>query len=147
VGKVTEAYDVVTRALDARIALATAEQKDLLADAKLALADLKTLIADQKEVIQHLNERIRQKDEFFLDKGVYWKKEDKEREQPFCSACYSRGNIVPLQKAWNGRPKNQSPWNCPEKDCKATYNPWDYRREAVVHAHKRSTFFNSDERF
>jgi len=126
-GKLNDAYDAVTKALDAKIALATAEQKELLADAKLALADLKTLIADQKDEIQNLGDQLKQRDEFFLEKHVYWKKGDEEKDQPFCPACYSKGKIVPLQKHWDGHEKKQTPWICPEKSCGALYNPWDYK--------------------
>jgi hypothetical protein len=126
-GKANESVDRVKAALDAKVALATAEDKDKLADAKLALADLKQLIADQKEEIQALNESLRQKDEFVLTQGVYWQKSDDQKDQPFCPACYAKGKIIPLQKHWDGRNKNQTPWTCPEKSCRAMYNPWNYK--------------------
>ncbi|HET7827781.1 MAG TPA: hypothetical protein VFK97_02860, partial [Candidatus Saccharimonadales bacterium] len=50
---------------------------------------------------------------------------DKDKNQPFCPACYAMGKVIPLQKAWDGRDKTQSPWKCP--DCKNHYNPWDYK--------------------
>ena len=127
IGKANDSVDLVKNALDAKVALATAEDKDKLADAKLALADLKQLIADQKDEISELKQQLKQRDEFSLEKGVYWKKSDTEKDQPFCSACYAKGKTIPLQKHWEGRDKKESPWTCPEKDCKALYNPWDYK--------------------
>jgi hypothetical protein len=126
-GKANDSVDLVKAALDAKTALATAEDKEKLADAKLALADLKQLIADQKEQIQSLSEQLKQKNDFFLEKGVYWKKGDDQKDQPFCPVCYSKGKTVPLQKHWDGHAKTQSPWMCPDKSCHAIYNPWDYK--------------------
>lgn len=125
--KANDSVDLVKSALDAKIALANAEEKERLADAKLALADLKELIADQKDEIHLLKEQIKKKADYTLNKSVYWQSSDKDMEQPFCPACYSKEKIVPLKKTWEGRPKEQSIWDCPEKNCGAVYNPWDYK--------------------
>ncbi|HWB38714.1 MAG TPA: hypothetical protein VG604_00545 [Candidatus Saccharimonadales bacterium] len=126
-GKANESVDLVKAALDAKTALATAEEKEKLADAKLALADLKELLASQKDEIQDLKELLKEKKDLVFDMGVYWKAEDHNRGQPYCPVCYAKGNLIPLQKCWDGRDKTQSPWMCPDKECHASYNPWDHK--------------------
>lgn len=126
-GKANDSVDLVKSALDAKVALATAEEKEKLADAKLALADLKQMIADLKESNQSLEEQIKKKDDFVLEKSVYWATKDLDKDQPYCPACYSKGSIVPLQKNYDGVDKTQSRWSCPIKNCDASYNPWDYK--------------------
>ena len=81
-----------------------------------------------KEENEQLRDLLKNKEEYILDKGVYWQKNDKEQNQPFCPVCYSKGKITPLQKHREGKDKKQSPWSCPAKDCsKGLYNPWDYK--------------------
>lgn len=82
---------------------------------------------DLREENKDLKEKLAVAEEYVLDKSVRWKKDDAEREQPFCPVCYAKGRIIPLQKLWEGRPKTQSLWHCPNKDCDKTFNPWDHQ--------------------
>lgn len=99
-----------------------------------ALQAAREVILQQKELNLNLrdeNRAIKEKlamaEEFVLGKSVRWKKEDADLDQPFCPACYAKGQTIPLQKTWEGRPKTQSLWSCPNKSCGATFNPWDYK--------------------
>lgn len=87
-GKVNDSVNLVKSALDVKVALATAEDKEKLADAKLALADLKELIADQKIEINELIKKANlEKSLEFID-GEYWtKKDDGSKDGPFCHYC------------------------------------------------------------
>lgn len=98
--KANDSVDLVKAALDAKVALATAEQKELLADAKLALADLKDYIAELKEENRTLKEKVNLKESTtYDDDGIAW-----IEGQPYCGGClgskknqvrlkYSRGNL------------------------------------------------------
>jgi hypothetical protein len=143
-GKANDSVDLVKSALDAKIALATAEEKEKLADAKLALADLKEIIAELKDINQKLAESLKVRDDFHLELGVYWKTDDKGKGQPFCPVCYSQGHIVPLKKHWEGHEKTKSPWICPDKDCSALFNPWDYREPDSDFYAGGSSLFNQE---
>lgn len=133
-GKANDSVELVKSALDAKIAIATAEDKEKLADAKLALADLKEMIADLKDENQTLTANLKKREEFYLELGVYWAKSDGDKEQPYCPVCFVKGREVPLQKQWAARPKNQSKWNCPDSNCKSSFNPWDHKEPSRIQA-------------
>jgi DNA-binding protein H-NS len=146
-GSANDSVNLVKAALDAKTALATAEEKEKLADAKLALADLKELIAELKENNQLLAQQLKERDDFVLDKSVRWLKSDSNQDQPFCPVCYAKGNIVPLQKTWEGRGKTQSIWNCPNKDCNATFNPWDHVENSSGVVESSPGFFSRNDMY
>lgn len=133
-GKANDSVELVKLALDAKISLATAEDKEKLADAKLALADLKELIAGLKEENQTLMANLKKREDFELDLGVYWAKSDTEKGQPYCPVCFVKGREVPLQKQWAARQKSQSRWSCPDSSCKSVFNPWDHKEPSRVQA-------------
>ncbi|MFY9228064.1 MAG: hypothetical protein WAO28_01935 [Candidatus Microsaccharimonas sp.] len=126
-GKLNDSIELVKTGLEVKIALATAEEKEKLANAKIALADLKSDIADLKEENTELKAMLAKKDSFLTDRGVIRKHSDGEMDQPYCPVCFAKVREIPLQKLWEGRAKNQSLWVCPEKTCGATYNPWDHK--------------------
>mgnify|MGYP001424837235 CR=1 FL=1 len=125
-GKVNDAIGLVKSGLEVQVSLATAEQKELLADAKNALADIKFELADLKELNASLRDNIKLKEEYLLDKGVNWKQEDTGFDQPYCPVCYTKGKIVPLQKTFDGRNGQETPWHCPDTKCNASFNPWNH---------------------
>jgi len=92
--KANDSVDLVKSALDAKIALAAAEDKERLADAKLALADLKIYIAELKEENEILTAQIKTKDEvLFDDTGIAW-----IEDQPYCAGCLgSKNNKIRLK--------------------------------------------------
>ncbi|MEO8785148.1 MAG: hypothetical protein ABI221_02425 [Candidatus Saccharimonadales bacterium] len=126
-GSANNSVNLVKAALDAKMAIASADEKEKLADAKLALADLKQLIADLKEKILSLQDSLKIKNEFRTEQGVQWKTNDSGKVQPFCPVCYSNDKIVPLQKAYDGERKENTRWICPDTTCGANYNPWEYK--------------------
>lgn len=109
-GKLNDAYDSVKNGLEAQIALATAEQKEQLADAKLSLAELKEMIADLKEENISLRESAELLDSVEYDGvGIAW-----FGTQPFCSGCLGdKGKQVRLAKL------NNTTFECPA--CKHRY--------------------------
>jgi hypothetical protein len=136
-----DSVNLVKAALDAKTALVTAEEKEKLADAKLALANLKEIIADLKEDNQSLKSQLQTKNGYVLEKGVYWDVHDTRHDQPFCPVCYTRGLIVPLQKAWEGRHKTETIWSCPDNKCGGTFNPWDHEeRESGIVTSRPGSF-------
>lgn len=132
--KVNDAYQVVKNGLEVEVSLATAEQREQLADAKLALAEMKEQIADLKDENRFLQEKLKHKDDYILEKSVFWNKDDGNFDQPFCPVCYANGSVIPLQKYWEGRDKQQTIWHCPAKKCGATYNPWDHVEDQTYYA-------------
>lgn len=128
-GKINDTIATVKTGLDVQVHLATAEEKERLADAKLALADIKLEVAELKSRINDLEDKLRIKDNFILNRGVRWSIEDEAENQPYCPVCYSANRIIPLQKDWDGAPKEGTRWHCPEKTCSASYNPWDFKEE------------------
>lgn len=140
--KASSSVDLVKAALDAKTALATAEDKEKLADAKLALADLKELIADQKEENQKLKDALKKKEEFKQEKGVYWRSSDENLEQPFCPVCFSKERVVPLQKIYDSREKTRTPWKCPDESCKARLNPFDHKENHSVKFNRTGSLYN-----
>lgn len=82
-GKINDAYDTVKNGLDAQINLATAEQKEQLANAKLALAELKEMMADLKDDNRQLKETISLQEELqYGNSGAAW-----IDGHPFCAGC------------------------------------------------------------
>lgn len=120
IGKANESVDLVKNALDAKIALATAEQKELLADAKLALADLKTTIADLTEENRELESKIKLKDEvIYDDDGIAWIKGN-----PYCGGCLgSKSNQVKLKYHRGNH------YSCPA--CRMSYGSLSSPRKAA----------------
>lgn len=90
-------------------------------------------IGDLEDRIRDLQDQLRQKEEVVFEKGVYWMLSDTQRDQPYCSVCYAKGRIVPLQPCWDGRSKDRTPWKCPDKTCGASYNPWNHKEETHVY--------------
>lgn len=109
-GKLNDAYQTVKNGLEVEVALATAEQKEKLANAKLALADLKDFMADLKDENRTLKEKLSLKDEVkYDDAGVAW-----IGTEPYCGGCLgSKGNQVRLMKL------NNTHYKCPA--CSAIY--------------------------
>lgn len=103
------------------------DYEEALQAAREAILQQKELNLNLRDENRSLKEKLVAAEEYVLERGVYWEAGDTERDQPFCPSCYSKGNIVPLQKLWNGYDKKQSPWTCPDAKCKATFNPWDYK--------------------
>jgi len=94
-----EALGVVDRALKASYELASAEQKELLADARNSLADLKTDLADLKEENRELRARISNKEQIGPDPGHVWliRQNDPDSSRRYCQVCYyDRDKIIPL---------------------------------------------------
>jgi hypothetical protein len=91
--KVNDAYQTVKNALEAEVALATADQKEILANAKLALAEIKDLMADLKEENRSLKEQLEVKgDVIFDDQGRAW-----IDGEPHCGGCLgSKGQKIRL---------------------------------------------------
>jgi hypothetical protein len=109
-GKINDAYETVKNGLSVEIDLATAEQKEKLADAKIGLAELKDLIADLKDENRQLRDQIKLKDSVrFGRSGVAW-----VGDEPYCGGCLgSKGTQVHLKR------HNDSTYDCPT--CKAIY--------------------------
>lgn len=128
-GKINDTIATVKTGLDVQIYLATAEEKEKLADAKLALADLKLEVAELRGENEELKSKLRVKDDFALKKGVIWNVDDEAESQPYCPACYAKGRAMPLQKTEPGVLKNKTVWICPDKSCEAEFNPFDYIEE------------------
>lgn len=127
--KINDAYESIKNGLEAEIALATAEQKEGLADAKLALADLKEYIADLREENRSLKEKLILKKRYTLENSVYWLESDKKREQPYCPACYAEGKISPMEP--DHRNTRETVFRCPS-DKKHVSNPFDYHWTPLV---------------
>jgi len=89
-----DSIELVKTALDAKVALATAEEKERLADAKLALADLKLNIAELKEQNEQLSARLRTKNEVvYDDEGRAW-----VGNQAHCGGCLgSKDKMIVLR--------------------------------------------------
>lgn len=98
--KPNDAFDLVIKAINAKTELATAEQKDLLANAKNVLADLKILVADQKIEIDNLNRKINLEKSLEFDGKKYWTKNpDGTKDGPFCPYCKDvEGRLVRMPK-------------------------------------------------
>lgn len=106
-GKVNEAYDSVKKGLEVHVALATAEQKDMLASARVSLAELKDLIADLKEENRNLRERVKAKEQLRPELGFDWliMDNDPDPSRRYCPLCfYDRDKIIPLRspELYNG---------------------------------------------
>jgi hypothetical protein len=95
--------------------------------ARAAILQQKGLNLDLKDENRTLREKLAKSEDYVLDKSVHWKKEDENRDQPFCPVCFAKGREIPLQKTWEGRVKSQSLWSCPDKSCTGLFNPWDYK--------------------
>lgn len=86
--KPNDAIDLALKAIDAKTALATAEHKEMLADAKIALADLKLEFSNQKLEIDKLNKQINIEKSLTFDGRDYWLiKKGNEKDGPFCQYC------------------------------------------------------------
>lgn len=89
--------------------------------------ELEEKVRNVTKTAAELEAQLKLKDSYSLEKGVYWMKNDVEKEQPFCPVCYTKGDVIPLQKDWDGRANNQTRWHCPNKSCGAAFNPWNFK--------------------
>lgn len=114
-GKINDTIDLVKTGLDAQIALATAEQKEKLADAKIALADLKTILADLKIANDELRRQEDVRSKVTPHKGCYaWEVGD-GKIYAICSNCWeAEGKTISLNNSAAGAP------DCPR--CKNWYD-------------------------
>ena len=119
-GKINDAYESVKNGLEAQIALATAEEKERLADAKLALADLKMYIADLKEENQVLATKLKTKDEvIYDDEGIAW-----VSGMPHCGGCLGSKDKKVVLRYYNG-----NLYQCPA--CQQYYGSQDEPRKGA----------------
>lgn len=86
--KINHAVDTVRNGLDAQVALATAEQKEQLADAKLALADLKEALANLKEDNFILKRQNDLSDKIKLSGRCYELDMGDGRSRAICMKCW-----------------------------------------------------------
>jgi len=117
-----DALGIVDRALKASYELATAEQKELLADARNSLADLKTDLADLKEENRELRAKIANKEQMIPDPGHQWLKmqNDPDSSRRYCQVCYYvRDRVMPLNA-----PEEPGEWHSGYRFCPACK---DYR--------------------
>lgn len=97
--KLNDAYQTVKNALDVEVALATADQKELLVNAKLALAELKDLTADLKNENRDLKDKVQTQAAMVPDEGHEWLKIEKDKisTRRYCQICYyDRDKTIPL---------------------------------------------------
>ncbi len=78
-----------------------------------------------KSKIKSLKETLEHKEDYYLDKSVYWKSDDKEQLQPYCPSCFAKEIVIPMQKAWPRSSAKNSIWVCADKQCNTHSNPWD----------------------
>ncbi|GEM_PF-4979983 len=142
--KVNDAYQTVKNGLEAEVALATAEEKEKLADAKLALADIKDYLAELKDENRELKDQISKKDSYLLENSVYWSSADKDRKQPFCPACFAEGKISPMEP--DVRDSHSTVYRCPISPSHVS-NPWGYQPQPYTPSAGISSMFNYDERY
>jgi len=126
-GSVNDALTLIARVVALGKRATHVEYEEALQTAREVILKQKEINLDLREENRDLKEKLTVAKEYILDKSVYWKKDDTNQDQPFCPSCYAKGKIVPLQKLWEGRPKTQSPWRCPNKECGTTFNPWDHK--------------------
>lgn len=126
-GAINNALTLTTRVIQLGKRATHVDYEEALQAAREAMLEQKELNLNFRDEIRELKEKLQVAGEYRLDKSVYWAKEDINREQPFCPACYSVGKIVPLQKSQEKRDKTQTWWHCPNKNCNASLNPWDYQ--------------------
>lgn len=81
-----------------------------------------------EDQIKDLRKQISQKEELILHKGVYWKKDDEQHQQPYCPVCYvNKEVIMAMNKCWSGYSYNQSIYQCPDKSCNTLLDPWEVK--------------------
>lgn len=80
-----------------------------------------------KEKLLNLQKKVDLENSYHLSTGVYWHKTDTDLYQPFCPPCYASGRVMPLQPLYAQREKSQTKWICPDKNCKADFNPWGHK--------------------
>jgi hypothetical protein len=109
-GTINDAYQTVKNGLEVEVALATAGQKEKLADAKLALAELKEYIADLKDENRSLREKQNVKENVVYDEdGKAW-----IGDEPYCGGCIgAKQSTVRLKHYRNNL------YECPS--CKTRY--------------------------
>jgi hypothetical protein len=82
-----------------------------------------------KDEYRKLSDKLLMADTYILDLNVYWKKEDNERKQPFCPACYARGVISPMEPTYQNT--RDTSFRCPvEKNHHS--NPYNYQPSQAV---------------
>jgi hypothetical protein len=102
------------------------EYEEALQAGQATIIDLNGQLGLVKDEKNKLTEKLRRQRSFFAEKGVMWRKLDKEKEQPFCPVCYAKDLDIPLQPVRGWRAAKNTEWSCPNPDCQADFNPWDY---------------------
>lgn len=102
---------MINKGLDVQFHLATAEQKEQLANSKLALTNYQLYVAELLGENARLRERLKNDQEIVYDEAGAVKL----RDELWCAGCYgAKNNLVHLKKA--GCSNN---YDCPV--CKAHY--------------------------
>lgn len=96
------------------------QYEEALLAAREAIFDLREQNIALKEENRRLNEVAARKDKTDFDSqaGVYWLKNDTEKQRPICPRCMEKeGVLISLNVKSSGLP------DCPE--CKSYFNPYD----------------------
>jgi hypothetical protein len=102
-GQINTAVDAVKNGLDAQIALATAEQKEQLADAKLALAEIKIAFAQLKEENAALKKRNDLANKITSSSKCYSMDIGNGQKRAICTKCWEDdGKAISLNNLGNG---------------------------------------------
>ncbi|OGL32485.1 hypothetical protein A3E76_00335 [Candidatus Saccharibacteria bacterium RIFCSPHIGHO2_12_FULL_44_22] len=113
-GKINDAYESVKNGLEVEVNLATAEQKERLADAKMALADIKIAYADLIEENDSLKRKQNDDKNIHIDGTCYAKNVD-GKNYAICPKCWEdEGKAIMLNGIGAGSP------DCPK--CKNYYD-------------------------
>lgn len=129
-GPINDTLSLITRVMKLGKKATNVEYEEVIQAAREAILQQKEINLNLRDENRTLKEKLAMTDEYVLEKSVYWEKEDVERDQPYCPACYATGKKIPLQRLWSKRVKTQTLWLCPDKNCNVAYNPWDHDEES-----------------
>jgi|GEM_PF-1610029 len=129
---------MIKAAINVADGLKNIEVKNALIAASEALQQQREQNLALREELLTLKTKLGIKENYVLDKSVYWLKNDTSQEQPFCPACMAKGLEVPMEPSNRTRPKESVV--CPNKDCKNMSDPWGGHARSIEAYYAQENF-------